>query len=290
MSIVDAIQRAKQLGLERGAGESKPAGSAAGGISPLEVVPAQRRSEPVSEAIERPELEVLHYNAKKCSDYHIILPGADEMVLHRAAPSYRMLRTRILHRCRNHGWWNLAITSPGPGEGKSTTAINLAASIAREGNHDVFLIDLDMRNPSICRYLGVTPKTDIAEFFSGRVAVSEVFFSIGVERLTIAGNSMGTLHASELLATNCLERLLEYIRSVSPNPLVLIDLPPVVNTDDALVVAPKVDATVLVVSEGYTRRDNLDKAVGLLADFKIAGVVYNRTNESIGSEYYGTYA
>lgn len=240
--------------------------------------------------LERPDFAVLQYNVGVCSERHLILPGADERMLQMAASSYRILRTRILQRCRTHGWWNLAVTSPGPGEGKSTTAINLAVSIAREGNHDVFLLDLDMRNPSICRYLGVSPPHDISEFFTDSVSAGDIFFGVGIERLTIAGSNIGTAHASELLSTNCLEKLLDYIRAISANPLVLIDLPPMVNTDDALILAPRVDATVLVVSEGYTRRDNLDKAVGLLADFKIAGVVLNRTNESVGSEYYGTYS
>lgn len=295
MSIVDAIQRAKQLGRERSSGESRAgAEPSAGDTVRTQLAAATERvtagAEVSPQRLERPHFAVLQYDASVCSERHLILPGADERMLQMAAPSYRILRTRILQRCRTHGWWNLAVTSPGPGEGKSTTAINLAVSIAREGNQDVFLLDLDMRNPSICRYLGIAPRHDISEFFAGAVPASEIFFSVGIERLTIAGSNIGTTHASELLATNYLEKLLDYIRAISANPLVLIDLPPVVNTDDALILAPRVDATVLVVSEGYTRRDNLDKAVGLFADFKMAGVVLNRTNESVGSEYYGAYA
>ncbi|WP_457818880.1 tyrosine-protein kinase family protein, partial [Staphylococcus aureus] len=58
-------------------------------------------------------------------------------------------------------WTVLAVTSPGPGEGKSVTSINLALNFAREGSRSVYLIDLDMRHPTICRYLGIQPPHDL---------------------------------------------------------------------------------------------------------------------------------
>ena len=61
----------------------------------------------------------------------------------------------------------------------------------------------------------------------------------------------------------------------------------ILNTDDALVVAPRVDATVMVVSEGVTRRESLVRAVGMLAEFSVAGIALNRASQSIGAEYYG---
>lgn len=297
MSIVDAIQRAKQLGRKpeplRG-GTYRPQMDAhsatqaealdeklSGPVSPSVVAEAVPRAE-------RRQFAELRYDTFACTDKHIIVPGVDEQMLQNAAPPYRMLRARLLQLSRSQGWSSLAITSPGPGEGKSVTAINLAVSIAKEGNHDVFLLDLDMRNPSVCRYLGVAPTHELTDFFNNKATAYDVFFTIGIERLTISGCVTGTPHASELLATNHLEQLLAYIRSVSANPLILIDLPPVVITDDALVVIPRVDATVLVVSEGTTKREGLERAVALLASSRVAGVVLNRTSESIGSEYYRT--
>jgi Mrp family chromosome partitioning ATPase len=165
--------------------------------------------------------------------------------------------------------------------------LNLAISIAREGNNDVFLIDLDMRNPSVARYLGVTPPKEISEFFLGGIPAHDVFFTVGIDNLAVAGSSLPVANASELLATRCVEELFSYVRSVSERPLVVLDLPPVVNTDDALVVAPRLDAMVLVVSEGHTRRDGLETALNLLSEFPIAGVVLNQSQESLGSEYYG---
>jgi capsular exopolysaccharide synthesis family protein len=290
MSIVDAIQRAKQQG--RKAATSEVLRPVAETPAELEIPRVSR--DPVGEVavarpavpIERVQFAELEFDLAMCAEKHIAVPGVEEMMLQSALPPYRMLRARMLHLCRSNHWSALAITSPGPAEGKSVTSLNLAISIAKEGNHDVFLIDLDMRNPSICRYLGVKLNHELSAFFSGKASAQDVLFTVGIDRLTLAGCVSGTQHASELLATNHLEQLLGYIRSVSANPLILIDLPPVVITDDALVVIPRVDATVLVVSEGYTKRDGLSRAVSLLSDYTVAGIVLNRTNESIGAEYY----
>ena len=100
----------------------------------------------------------------------------------------------------------------------------------------------------------------------------------------------GTDLASELLGSGQLEALLAYITSVSANAIVLLDLPPVLVTDEALLVAPRVDATLLVVSEGRTRRDSLARAVSVLAEFPSAGVILNCSNEANErSGYYYNY-
>ncbi len=289
MSIVDAIQRAKLMTNGQSADALRPN---------LDTHPGARTADsrepavrPVAKSVamrNRLQFDVLPYDALVCTQHHVMVPETDEGMLQAGSPSYRIMRTRILQRCRASGWSTLAITSPGPGEGKSITALNLAISLAREGNYDVFLLDLDLRNPSMCRYLGVKPKHEITDLFRGEVAAQDLFFSLaGIDRLSLAGGTVATSEASELLATGYLEELLVCIASISNNPLTLIDLPPVVNTDDALIVAPRVDATVLVVSEGRTARAGLERAVGLLADYTVAGVVLNQATESSGSEYYG---
>ena len=288
MSIVDALEKAKRLAETRADPARQklqkrraPARSLAGSL-------ANDRTRPVSDR-EKVEFPALNYDLAACGSNRIIVPGV-EPYLAQAAPSYRMLRTRILQRCRANNWSILAITSPGPGEGKSVTALNLAISIAREGNQDTFLIDLDMRNPSICKYLGVSPPAaSIDAFFAGKASARDLFFTVGLEGLAVAGSTAGFPNASELLATNHLEELVTVIKELSPNPMIVCDLPPVVNTDDALVVAPRMDALALVVSEGCTRRDSLQQALELLSDFPLVGVILNQSYESLGSEYYGAY-
>jgi protein-tyrosine kinase len=206
----------------------------------------------------------------------------------RTAAAFRLVRTRLLNAMRNEGWSTLAITSPGPGEGKSLITLNLALSIARERMSDVFLLDLDLRNPSICGYLGVCPPQELVSYFGGDGTPAGALFTIGIDGLAIAGSTLPTEQASELIASGRLEEMLAYIRSIATSPIILLDLPPLLVTDEALLVAPRVDAVALVVAEGRTRRDTLVRAKQLLSEFTMAGVILNRSSERHGADkYYG---
>ena len=232
------------------------------------------------------KFERIDYDLAVCEANRIMVPEAEGPETASALTAYRMLRTRVLHRMRHNRWTTLAITSPGPGEGKSVTAMNVALSMAREKNQNVFLLDLDMNNPSICPYLGLAPRHGIIRFFAGQVEPQDVFFSIGVDRLAIAGGVETTPYSSELLASSRFDVLLDYIRSIAPQPLVLIDLPPVLSTDDFLVAATRIDATLLVLTEGKTRRDAVQRTMDLLSGFPIVGVMLNRSHERV-VDYYG---
>jgi Mrp family chromosome partitioning ATPase len=240
-------------------------------------------------AVALPAFPVVNCSHAVAIAHRILAPDTLTGVNERVAAAYRMVRTRILHRCRSNGLKTIAITSPGAGEGKSVTALNLALSLARDPTVNVFLLDLDMRSPSMCKYLGVQPPVELLAYFAGSRAAGDVFFSLGPKNLALAGSLASTDAASELLGAGRLEALLSYINSLCPNAIILLDLPPILVTDEALLVAPRVDATLLVVAEGRTRRDSLARAVTLLAEFKCIGVLLNRASEHMGENYYYYY-
>jgi protein-tyrosine kinase len=238
----------------------------------------------------RPVLPTLEVDRERAMASRIALPDSALASDERVSAAYRIVRTRLLQRMRTSKWSTVAITSPEAGEGKSVTAINLALNIARHANHNVFLLDLDMRSPSVCAYLGVRPPHQLSDYFAGSVSLTDLFFSVGPQNLAIAAGMNGTALASELLTHAKLEELLAYIKRIAPNPIVLIDLAPITVTDEALAVAPHVDAMLLVVAERKTRRDSLARAKQLLADFPSAGIVLNRSSEASGGGgyyYYG---
>ncbi len=263
-----AAAKAKRTGEDTGRHRVLPAGA----------VPTRER--PV-----RPVREV----ARAAAELHRILLGPTTPSEASADAAYRMLRARLLQKLRNNGWTRLAITSPGAGEGKSVTTLNLALNMTRDKANHVFLLDLDLRNPSICRFLDVVPPQELVSYFSGTGEPEDTLFSIGPRNLAIAGSTEPSIHSSELLANHRLEELLAYISSISAEPIVLIDLPPLLATDEALLIAPRVDAVALVVAEGRTRRDSLLRAKQLLADYTFAGVILNCSTESFGSESYYRY-
>jgi len=256
-------------------------------VAPQVATPARTSATHQTAIDAMPRFPRIDYDPRISAAARILLPPEESSRLNASgAAAYRILRTRFLQRTRTNRWSTIAVTSPGPGEGKSVTALNLAVAVAREGNSSVFLLDLDMRNPKMCEYLGVFPPRDINEFFTGEAAPEDVLFSIGVDNLTLAGTRRPTTEASELLATEHFEELLEYIREIAPEPLILVDLPPLLSTDDAIIVAPKVDAVLLVLAEGKSRRDNAARSLDLLAEFKLAGIVLNRSHSTV-RDYYG---
>lgn len=297
MTVQDALERAKQMAKARES-RATPARAAAPSpvgwsepAAPSVAVPASSPSPGYAPAEPRhaaplPVFAVRPYDPAQCTQNRVLVPETRAAGNAHASAAYRILRARLLQRVRGENWTAVGFTSPGPSEGKSLTAVNLALTIAAERNNDVFLLDLDLRNPSIARYLGVTPPRDIAGYLSGNCSAEEVLFSIGIEHLALAGNAVHDEHASELLANRRLYDLLGYIRKIAARPLVIVDMPPVLNTDDALVVAPQLEAMIMVVGEGRTRRDGLERAAELLADYNLAGIVLNHSRESL-QEYYG---
>jgi protein-tyrosine kinase len=237
----------------------------------------------------RPTFPKLVCDGDAATRNRILLPGTPLAADGRVGAAYRMIRARLQNLISTNEWTTLALTSPDAGEGKSVTALNLALSFSRDESRRIFLIDLDMRNPTICKYLGVRPPQSLVDYLTGTCPPQDVFFSIGNDNLAIAGNSETTDQASELLAGNRIDQLFDYIKSIAPNALIIIDQPPLLVTDEALMMAPRVDATALVVADGQTRRDSLQRARQLLADYSFAGVILNKSSESVGKAgyYYG---
>jgi Mrp family chromosome partitioning ATPase len=159
------------------------------------------------------------------------------------------------------------------------TTLNLALSIAREKQRPVYVLDLDMRNPSLCAYHGLTGVRPLPEYFTGDAEPADVIFQTSVPYFFVAGALAPVDHASEMLAGPRLEQLLAHIRARSPDAIVIVDLPPVNVTDEALIVAPRVDAVLVVVAEGLTRRDDVTRALNALGEYSVAGVIINRSGE-----------
>jgi Mrp family chromosome partitioning ATPase len=110
-------------------------------------------------------------------------------------------------------------------------------------------------------------------------------FETSLPSLNVAGALAPTDRASELLAGPKFSDLLSHIRLRSPDAVVIIDSPPVNVTDEALLVGPRVDAFLVVVSEGKTDRAQLAKALSTLGEFTVVGVVINKSSESQTSGY-----
>jgi len=285
MSIVDAIAKAKQLAQERRESDRRSAPRSAERAVPSHAIPSLN----TIPSMPRPGLNPtrIQVDLAACAENRLLVPGADTTLDGGAETAFRILRTRLLQRAKVSGWTTIGITSACPDDGKTLTALNLALSLARDENNSAVLLDLDMRNPSVYECLGVRAPHGMREYFEGSITADQLFVSIGVDNLAIAGNDAGTDRSSELLSSPRFEELVAHVRAALSNPLVVVDLPPVLNTDDSLVLAPRLDAILLVTSEGKTDRQELKKAADLISEFNLAGYVLNRTRQTVtGYGYY----
>jgi exopolysaccharide/PEP-CTERM locus tyrosine autokinase len=192
--------------------------------------------------------------------------------------AYKMLRTQVLQRLRENNWNTLAITSPGTGSGKTLTAINLALSLAAEVNCTVLLVDADLREPGVHQTLGFTAGKGLPDYLLDDAPLSELLVNPqGVERFVILPGGRPLQNSSEMLSSPRMRQLVEELKSRYPERIVLFDLPPLLSAADALAFSPYVDAALLVIEEGGTRQDDLQRAVELLSGTNLIGTVLNKT-------------
>jgi capsular exopolysaccharide synthesis family protein len=197
--------------------------------------------------------------------------------------AYKMLRTRILQQMKQNGWKTLGVTSPGIGEGKTLTAINLAISLAAEGNHSVLLADFDLRHPGVASKLGYDPVYDISHYLFDAVPFNEVLFNPGIERLVVLPAGRRIPNSSETLLSPVIANLVEDVKTRYASRIIIFDLPPLLATDDVLAFSPLLDSVLLVIEEGKTRKDDLLRSMEMLRPVEVAGVVLNKSPEKPGS-------
>jgi protein-tyrosine kinase len=198
-----------------------------------------------------------------------------------AGHAYRMLRTQVLQRARTNGLSVVGVVSAVNGEGKTLTAINLALSLSAEPNQTVFLVDLDLRRPAIARTLGLTPEAGLETWFGGEDPTKNVCYALeGVPRLYVLPTLAPVARSSETLAGLGTRRLLTELKERDAGRLLIVDLPPVLLSDDALMLAPLLDAVVLVVDERRTKRGDVARVMELLGNTRVVGTVLNRSSES----------
>ena len=289
MTIEDAIRRAKLLGQARLEKQELPEAARLHSTESKRHAESSRYSAKSSGPMVRLEpLGTAAISAEACEQFRVLLTDNQLREFPAADASYRLLRSRLQNRLKQNNWFSLAIASPTQSDGKTITSLNLAISIAREKQKPVYLLDLDMRNPSVCRFLGIRDTRPLPDYFLGLAKPEDVLFQTSLPNLVIAGALTPAHDASELLAGPRFNELLAHIRLRSPDALVLVDLPPINLTDEALLIAPRVDALLVVVSEGMTERKHLAQALSTIGEFTVTGVVVNRSSEghSVGYKQY----
>lgn len=190
---------------------------------------------------------------------------------------YRIVRSNIVRSTADSPPRTLLVTSAGPREGKSLTAINLACALARQGK-SVILVDADMRKPAVHERLKLQNERGLADVLAGRIGAGEALQEGGVEGLRVLTSGKTEENPADLLASDRLERALAELSALAD--LVLIDSPPVLPLADSLILASSVDGVLLVVGSRQTSRRGLARARQVMdhAGARVIGAVLNNVD------------
>jgi capsular exopolysaccharide synthesis family protein len=200
-----------------------------------------------------------------------------------AVEQYKLLRRRL--NVRNPLGGVLLVTSPGPGEGKTLTSVNLAWCLASSGHHTC-LVDLDFRAPGVAHTLGCTIEHgSVEDVLEGKKTVAESLYQIGDESLYVLGMRERHTTPTRFFSSALLASMIDNLRSMFQ--WVILDLAPAIPMSDVAEVVPHVDGALMVVREGKTKKKMIAPPCEILGA-KLWGVVLN-DSPIMGSAYYGGY-
>jgi protein-tyrosine kinase len=206
------------------------------------------------------------------------------------ARSFDMLRTQVLQAMDLKSWKLLAITSPTAGCGKTLTAINLALSIARQPERSVFLVDMDFQKPQVAKSLGLSCKDGILNVLHGRSTLADSIIQARVDecRVLVLPCEAATSNSSRWMASHAMNAMLRDIRASHASRIVILDLPPLLSSDDVIAVVPQVDCVLLVTAVGTSTVAEIKQCNRHLQSSDVVRVVVNKVEEPSAKYYYGS--
>lgn len=202
--------------------------------------------------------------------------------------SFDMLRTQVLQSMDQKDWKILGITSPTPGCGKTVTAINLALSVARQPERSVLLVDLDLRKPQIASCLGLKPDAGVIGVLDGRTTLANSIISarVGGYHLAVLPTEAPTSGSSDRMASRAMTDMLEQIKRDYHSQIVILDLPPVLASDDVLAILPLLDCMLLVAAVGTSTVAQIKESNKHLQASEIVRLVLNKAPAAHPDHYY----
>jgi receptor protein-tyrosine kinase len=184
----------------------------------------------------------------------------------------------------------IMVTSALPGEGKTFMSINLAISIAMELDTTVLLVDADVARPAIPDRLGLSNDRGLLDLLTSRdIDVADAMLRTNIERLSVL--TAGTPHsrATELLASEGMERLVDEMASRYPDRILVFDAPPLLSSTESRVLATHMGQIVLVVEADRTPQASVRQALAAVEQCPVVMTVLNKIERSETGSYYGSY-
>ena len=198
--------------------------------------------------------------------------------------AYRAVRTAVLFRMRTHDGRVLQITSPSPGDGKSTTCANLALAIALTGKK-VLIIDADLRRPQMHRLFGTDASVGLSSLILGNAEPSDAVQATEVDNLFVLPAGPRVKNPAELLSAPCLANLLETLKAKFD--YILVDSPPLLAVTDPSILVSLVDHVLMALRITKDGRQSAPMAYEILRQLHadVLGIVVNGVDSFAGDDY-----
>lgn len=209
------------------------------------------------------------------------------------AEAYRILRTNLQFALLDKARPAVVVTSANPGEGKSTTAANLAVAMAQAGKRTI-LVDADLRRPAVHRFFGLTNNFGLTSLMlDDELEVAAAMHPVeGIDNLWLVTSGPLPPNPAEMMHSARARAVMDALKAAGD--VVIVDTPPVLVVADGAITSTMADATLLVVDSGTTRADHARRALAALAKVgvKPVGAVVNKLDRRLVGRYdayYGRY-
>lgn len=206
---------------------------------------------------------------------------------------YDILRTRIRDEGPRKGLKRIAVISPGPQAGKSTTLANIAFAFARLPYMRTMVFDFDLRRPALHKLMGIQPEQSVDEMIEGKVPFEKHMVRVGrYKNMALGLNNASVENPSELLQGDDIRDFLDAVQGTYEPDLMLFDMPPFMVADDTHGFLHNVDAVILLAEAEVTSMSQLDLVERKLSQLtKVLGIVLNKCNypDELGSQAYYYY-
>lgn len=202
--------------------------------------------------------------------------------------SFNLIRSKLVALQRERGWRMIGVVSATSEVGKSFISANLAAAMSRDPRFQTYLLDLDLRRGTIKDIFGLSLETSLIDYLEG-VCAGEKLTGLAPQgqELVIIPSAAGEVHSAELLANQRATALFRAMRASDERNYFICDLPPVFANDDAAIIMESLDGYVVVAEDGKTTQREIEGAVDMLGQERLAGVVLNKYRGGLMSEGYG---
>lgn len=202
-----------------------------------------------------------------------------------AISAYRHLRTNMFKALEECNGRTLMVAGPTSSVGKTTTAVNLAISIARLGQRTALLVDLDLRRPSIHKIFEYEPEYGVVDVVENRTVIEDALITPDIDRLSVLTGKDAYENSSEILSANLMRNFISDLHDRYPERVIILDSPPILGCDDVEVMSYFVDACLVVIDQNTTKQE-LEDSMQRIKDIRVAGYVMNKSSEAKYDRYY----